>query len=135
MVAAIKHRHLDIDHRIPRQKSPGGGLANPFLHRRNILPRNCAAEDVVRKHHSTSTRQGLHANLAVAILTMPTGLLLIPALSFGASANACCASAPTKGSVEATRPVSTRSQSVPGGQTASRSSATSALALACANTV
>src|SRR6202034_770700 len=68
VIAAVEDCYLDVDHGISGEKSASSRLANALLNRRDVLTWNCAAEDVVFKHHAASAGQRLHANLAVAVL-------------------------------------------------------------------
>src|SRR5271170_2689671 len=87
MVAAIEHRHFQVDHRISRQKSTRRRLPNPLLYRRNILPRNRPPEDLVSKHHAAAPWHRLHPNLAIAVLPMASRLLLVSSLRLRATKN------------------------------------------------
>ena len=81
LVDVVEDR-AEVDHGITRKVAACGSIFDTFFDRGNEIPRNRAAEDVVLKHHSASARQSLHANLAVAILTMAASLLLVSPLSF-----------------------------------------------------
>ena len=47
VIGAVVHRHLEIHHREARQEAVGRGFDDALFHRRNVLPRNGAAEDLV----------------------------------------------------------------------------------------
>ena len=55
----------------------------PFLDRRDELPRDRAAEDVVDELEVAAARQRLDLDLAVAELAVAAGLLLVPAVRLG----------------------------------------------------
>src|SRR5207247_3504864 len=60
-------------------------LFRSLLHRRNVVARHGTAEDVVHELEAAPARQGLGAEPDVAVLAAPARLLLVLALSLGAS--------------------------------------------------
>ena len=47
VVGAVEQGHLDIHHRETREHAIRQRIDNTFSHRRNVLPRNTAALDLV----------------------------------------------------------------------------------------
>src|SRR5262245_8581768 len=87
MIAAVIERHLEIDYRESGEESLRGCFHNSFLHRGNEISRDRASEDLIDELKVLSARQGLHSDLAVAVLTVPTRLLLVSALNIRVAAD------------------------------------------------
>ena len=58
-------------------------VLDALLHRRDVLPRDRAAEDVVLELEVAAAGQRLHADLAVAELAVAARLLLVAAVRLG----------------------------------------------------
>ena len=58
-------------------------VLDALLDRRDVLPRDRAAEDVVLELEVAAARQRLDPDLAVAELAVAAGLLLVPAVRLG----------------------------------------------------
>src|SRR6185437_6092029 len=87
MVAAVEERDLEVDHRIARQISASGRLMDSLLDRRDVLPWDRPAKDIVHKDNAAAPRQRFHTDLAVAKLAMSASLLLMTALRLGMPAD------------------------------------------------
>ena len=83
MIRAVEDGGLEVDHRVSGQESAHARVLDPLLDRRDVLPRNRAAEDVVLELEVAAARQRLHADLAVAELPVPARLLLVAAVRLG----------------------------------------------------
>src|SRR4051794_33692808 len=87
MVRAIVDRDFEIDNGIAGQISIASGLNDAFLDGRHEVSRYGATEDFIGKAEFLSSFERLHANPAVAKLTVASSLLFVPALDLGGSAN------------------------------------------------
>src|SRR6202451_1651299 len=63
------------------------GIFNSLLYRRNVVLGNRAAKNIVDEFELAAAHQRLHLDLAIAVLTVSAGLLLMPALHVGLTAN------------------------------------------------
>src|SRR5581483_11717386 len=87
VVRAVVENDFEVDDWIAREVTASGGVFYALLHGRNEVFRNRATKDVVYKLELGSAEQRLHLDLAVAVLSVPTRLLLVTALYIGLSAN------------------------------------------------
>ena len=78
-----KTRDAEVDHRVAGEVAAHARVLDALLDRRNELPRNRAAEDVVDELEIGAARQRLDLDLAVAELAVAAGLLLVAAVRLG----------------------------------------------------
>src|SRR3989475_11499740 len=84
VVGAVVEDHPEIDDRVAGQDPLLHTVADAFLHRRDVVVRHGAAEDLVHELEAAPARQGLAAEPDVAVLAAPARLLLVLALPLGA---------------------------------------------------
>ena len=84
MVRAVVERDAEVDHRVAGEVAAHARFLDALFDRRNELPRDRAAEDLVDELELAAARQRLHPDLAVAELAVPAGLLLVPAVRLDA---------------------------------------------------
>ena len=87
MIRAIDQLRLEIHERVTGNRAVRGSFDNAFLDRRAILLWHCAAKNLVFKDKSFTARQRFEDHLAIAKLSAPAGLFLMPALHLGALRN------------------------------------------------
>ncbi len=80
---AVEDRGAEIDHRVAGQEAAEPRVLDALLDRRDELPRDRAAEDVVDELEVAAARQRLEPDLAVAELPVAAGLLLVAAVRLG----------------------------------------------------
>src|SRR5579885_1906209 len=85
VIAALEHRHLDIDYRVAGEITLDQRVAHALLHRRDELARNRAADDFILEFKAAAAHQRLDAQPAITILAAAAGLALVLALGFGAA--------------------------------------------------
>ena len=83
MERAVEHRRAEIHHRVARQEAAQPRVLHALFDRRDELPRDRAAEDVVHELEVAAARKRLELDLAVAELAVAAGLLLVAAVRFG----------------------------------------------------
>src|SRR5207249_3330071 len=74
---------LHVDDRVAGDDPLGQHLAHPLLDRRNEVPRDHAAADIVLELESRAAREGGQLEPAVAVLPVAAGLLLVLPLRLG----------------------------------------------------
>src|SRR5690348_14649770 len=87
VVGAVVEDHSEIHHRVAGQEAALRRLHNALLYCGNEVTGDGAAENVVNELKVAAARQRLHLDLAVAVLAVPPGLLLVPALHVGFAAD------------------------------------------------
>ena len=75
MVGPIIQGHTHVDHLITGQVTASHRFAHAFFHRRDIIARDRAADDLVDELESFARRQRLDLQPSIAELTAPAGLL------------------------------------------------------------
>ena len=83
MVGAVVQLHLEVHDRVARHGAALRRLDDPLLDRRDVAPRDHAADDLVLEHEPRPPGQRRHADPAVAVLASAAGLLLVLALPLG----------------------------------------------------
>ena len=83
MERPVEHGDPEVDHRVAGEIAAQPRVLDPLLDRRDELPRDRAAEDVVDELEVGAARQRLDLDLAVAELAVAAGLLLVPAVRLG----------------------------------------------------
>src|SRR3954453_10924782 len=79
MIAAVDQCHRAIDH-FEAERSFPHGFAYAVFPGRDPLLRHRAAMDLLLEHEAGTTRKRLHFDDHVPELSVPAGLLLVPAL-------------------------------------------------------
>jgi hypothetical protein len=87
VVGTVIEHDSEIHHRKPGQIPARRRVLDSFFHRRNIVPGNGPAKNVVHEFKFSATWQRLHLDFAIAVLAVATGLLLVASLDIGAAAN------------------------------------------------
>ena len=87
MIGAIVKRRFDIDHWITGEVAARHRFSNPLLHRRDIIPRDRAADDLVDEFKPAAMGQRFDFDPSIAKLAMSAGLFFLPSLGAGAAAN------------------------------------------------
>ena len=87
MIAAIEDRDAEVDHGITSQIAASRRLLHTLLDSRNELAGNRAAKDVIDKLETAASGKRLNAKLAVAELSVSSGLLLVPSMAGCVCAN------------------------------------------------
>src|ERR1017187_8484719 len=77
MVLAIEAGHLHVDHRIAMGAAVLHGLDDPLLHRRDVLPGDGTADDLVDEAEPGTALERLDADGHPADLAVAAGLLLV----------------------------------------------------------
>ena len=78
---------LEVHHGEAGEEAVLGGLDNALLHRRDEVPGDGPAEDLVGELELGAARQRLHLDPAIAELAMAAGLLLVASLDVGGAAD------------------------------------------------
>src|SRR5580704_2997955 len=87
MIGAVVDRDLEIHYREARQKPVGGSLDDSLFDSGNKVARDCPSKHFVCEFEFSASRQGLHADPAVAKLAVPASLFLMTALDVRSTAN------------------------------------------------
>ena len=87
MRAAINDVDFDVDHRIAAEHAVEHRLLDPFLDRRDVFPRNDAADDFVLNDKSLAAFGRPHIHFDVSVLTATAGLFDQLADAMGGSSN------------------------------------------------
>src|SRR5439155_16483471 len=74
VVAAVLQRRLHVHHREARQLTVLQRLSDPLLNRRDVLPGDLAAHDLVDELEALARLVGLDLDLRVAVLAAAAGL-------------------------------------------------------------
>src|SRR5256884_6583040 len=77
VVGAVVQLHLEVHHRIPRHWAASRRLLDAALHRRDILARDHATDDLVHELEPRAARPWRDADPAVAALAAAAGLFLV----------------------------------------------------------
>ena len=81
MIGPVVQLHLEVDDGIASHGTARRGFLDAALHRRDVLPRDDAAHDLVQELEPRSPRQGRDPDPAVAVLAAAARLLLVLPLS------------------------------------------------------
>ena len=87
VIRAVVQDHPEVDDREAGEISTLRRFHDALFHRRNVVLRNRAAEDLVDELEVAAARQRLHLDLAIAELAVAAALLLVASLHVGAPAN------------------------------------------------
>src|SRR5438105_3289309 len=85
METTVEDRHLEVDDRVTCQVTFAETIAHSFFDRRDKLPGDNTADDVVDEFKSAPTRQRFDLQPTITILAAAAGLALILALGLGAT--------------------------------------------------
>src|SRR5262245_49923601 len=83
VIRAVGQPRLDVHHRVAGQHAGIERFADAFLDRRDVLPRDRAADDLVLELEALARLVRLDLEVDVAVLTAAAGLPHIAALGFG----------------------------------------------------
>src|SRR5207245_2382582 len=83
VIRAVGQSHPDVDDRVAGEHTGVERLADPLLDRRNVFPRDGAADDLVLELEALARLVRLHLEVDVAVLAAATGLPHVAALRLG----------------------------------------------------
>ena len=80
---AVEERDPEVDHLVAGDEAALHLGAHALLHRRDVVVRHRAADDLVDELEPGAARQRLDLDVAHAVLAVPAGLLDVPAVALG----------------------------------------------------